>query len=67
MKLLAGCGDMSGEVVLLQRVVCGLRQAGRQGSLRLSRVLQQKAGIEQSKADLCVVRKMVDGEVAFTV
>ena len=30
MRLSAGCGDMSGEVVLLQRAVYGLRQAGRQ-------------------------------------
>ena len=35
MRLPAGCGDMSGEVVLLQRAVYGFRQAGRQWSLRL--------------------------------
>ena len=30
MRLPAGCGDMSGEVVLLQRDVYGFQQAGRQ-------------------------------------
>ena len=30
MRLPAGWGDMSGEVILLQRAVYGLRQAGRQ-------------------------------------
>ena len=41
----------------------GLLQAGRQWSLRLSRVLLQQIGMEQSKADPCVFRKVVDGEV----
>ena len=67
MRLPAGCGDMRGEVVLLQRGVYGLRQAGRQWSLRLSRVLLQKIGMEQSKADPCVFRKVVDEEVTLIV
>ena len=67
MRLPAGCGDMSGEVVLLQRAVYGLRQAGRQWSLRLSRVLLQTTGMEQSKADPLVFRKAVDGEVTLVV
>ena len=67
MGLPAGCGDMSGEVVLLQRAVYRLRQAGRQWSLRRSRVLLQKVGMEQSEADPCVFRKVVDGEVALIV
>ena len=66
-RLSAGCGDMSCEAVLLQRAMYGLRQAGRQWSLRLSRVLLQKTGMNQSKADLCVFRKVVDGEVTFVV
>ena len=53
-RLPAGCGDMSDEVVLLQCAVHGLRQAGREWSLRLSGVLLQKIGMEQSKADPCV-------------
>ena len=67
MRLPAGCGDMGGEVVLLQRAVYRLRQAGRQWSLRLSRALLQKIGMEQSKADPCVFRKVVDGEITLIV
>ena len=66
-RLPAGCGDMRGEVVLLQRAVYEFRQAGRQRSLRLSRVLLQKIGMEQSKADTCVFRKVVDEEVTLIV
>ena len=66
-RLPAGCGDMSGEVVLLQRAVYGLRQAGRQWSLRLSKVLLQRTGMEKSKAGWCVFRKVVDGEVTHMV
>ena len=67
MRLPAGCGDMSDEVVLLQCAMYGLRQAGRQWSLRLSRVLLQKIGMKQSKAGPCVFRKVVDGEVTLIV
>ena len=67
MRLPADCGHMSGEVVLLQSAVYGLRQAGRQWSLLLSRLLLQKTGMEQSKADPCVFRKVVDGEVTLIV
>ena len=68
MRLPTGCGDMSGEVVQLQRAVYGLRQAGRQRRLQLCRVPLQKTGMEQSnKADPCVFRKVVDGEVTLLV
>ncbi|CAN0387341.1 unnamed protein product, partial [Ascophyllum nodosum] len=67
MRLPADCGDMSGEFVLLQRAVYGLRQAGLRWSLRLSRVLLQKIGMEQSKADSCVFLRVVDGEVTLIV
>ena len=60
----AGCGDMS-EVVLLQRAVYEIRQAGRQRSLRLSRVHLQKIDKEQSKADPCVFHKVVDRDVIY--
>ena len=66
-RLPAGCEDMSGEVVLLQRAVYGLRQAGRQWSLRLRTGILQKPGMEQNKADPCVFRKVVDGEVTLIV
>ena len=67
MRLPAGCRDMSGEAVLLQRAVYGLRQAGRQWSLRLRRVLLQKIGMKESMADSCVFRKVVDGEVTLII
>ena len=67
MWLPAGCGEMGGEVVVLQRAVYGLRQAGRQWSLRFSRVLLQKTGMEKSKADPCVFRKVVNGEITLIV
>ena len=66
-RLPTGCGHMSGEVVLLQRAVYGLRQAGRQWSLRLSRVLLQTTGMEKSKSGPCVFGKGVDGEVTLIV
>ena len=50
-----------------ERAVYGLRQAGRQWSLRLSRVLLLKIGMEQIKADPCVFRKVMDGEVTLIV
>ena len=43
----------------------GLRKAGRQWKMRLTRVLLQTTGMEQSKADPCVYRKVVDGEVTL--
>ena len=67
MLLPVGCGDMGGEVVVLQRAVYGLRQASRQWSLRLSRVLLQTIDMEQSKADPCVFRKVVDRDVTLIV
>ena len=39
MKLPDGCGDKSGEIVKLNKAVYGLKQAGRQWSLRLIQVL----------------------------
>ena len=66
-RLPAGCGDVNGEVVLLHRAVNELRQAGRQWSLRLSRVLLQKVSMEQSKVDPCVFHKVVDGEVTLSM
>ena len=58
---------MSGKVVLLHRAVYGLRQAGRQWSLRLCRVFLQKIDTEPSKADSCVFRKVVGREVTLIV
>lgn len=54
---------MSDGVVLLQHMLYGLQQGGRQRSLWLIGVLLQSTGVEQSKADLCMFRKVVDREV----
>ena len=67
MRLPDRCGEMSDEVVLLQRAVRGLWLADSQWSLRLRRMLIQKMGMKQSKADPCVFLKMVDGEVSLVV
>ena len=67
MRLPASCGDISDEVVLLQRNVYRLRQARRQWSLQLSRATLQKNSMEQSKADPCVFSKVVDGEITLAV
>ena len=67
MRLPAGFEGMSGEVVLLQRAVYGLRQVGRQWILRPRRNVLQKTGMEQSKTDLCLVRKVMDGEVTLNI
>ena len=56
MRLPAGCGDMNGEVVLLQRAVYGLRQAGRRWNLWLSRVFLLRIKLAWSKVRLIHVR-----------
>lgn len=58
---------MSGEVVLLQRTVYGLRQAGSQRGLRLSGVFLHNPVMEQSKADPRVFRKVLDEDVTLIV
>ena len=45
MKLPDGCGDKSGEIVKLNKAVNGLKQAGRQWSLRLTQVIVEKVGM----------------------
>ena len=65
MKLPDGCGDKSGEIVKLNKAVYGLKQAGRQWSLRLTHVLVEKIGMEQCEADPCVFRLRIDGETTM--
>lgn len=65
MNLPAGCGDMSDEVVLLQRTVYELRETGIQWNLRLSGVLLQKTVIIKSKVGPCVFRKVVRGDITL--
>ena len=64
-KLPDGCGDKSGEIAKLNKAVYGLKQAGRQWSLRLTQVLVEKIGMEQCKADPCVFRLRIDGETTM--
>ena len=65
MKLPDGCEDKSGEIVKLNKAVYGLKQAGRQWSLRLTHVLVEKVEMEQCKADPCVFRLRIDGETTM--
>ena len=65
MKLLDGCGDKSGKIVKLNKAVYGLKQAGRQWSLRLTQVLVDKVWVEQCNADPCVFRLRIDGETSM--
>ena len=67
MKLPIGCGDNSGEIVKLNKAVYGLKQAGRQWSLRLTQVHVEKVEMEQCKADLCDFRLRKDGETIMTL
>ena len=62
MKLPDGCGDKSGEIVKLNKEVYGLKEAGRQWSLRLTQVVVEKKEFEQCKADPCVFRLRKYGE-----
>ena len=60
MTLPDSCGDKSGEIVKLNKA--GLKQAGRQWSLRLTQMLVEKVEMEQCKADPCVFRPRKNGE-----
>ena len=62
MKLPDGCEDKSGEIVKLNKAVYGLKQAGRQGSLRFTQVLVENVEVEQCKANPCVFRLRKEGE-----
>lgn len=62
-----GCGNMNGEVVLLQRAEYGLRQPDKRWSFRLSGLLPVKTDVEKSKASPCVFCKLLDGKVSLVV
>ena len=62
MRLPEGCGDKSGEIVKHNKAVYGLKQAGRQWSLRPTQVLVEKEGMEQCKVDPCGFQLRIDGE-----
>ena len=62
MKLPDGCGDMSGKIIRLNRSLYGLKQSGRQWAGLLVETVVE-FGMEQSRADPCVFRMVMDGKV----
>ena len=66
MKLPAGCGEQSKRTAKLERAIYGLKQSGRQwGDLCADTLIAD--GFEQSKADACIFRKVVDGVLVMIV
>ena len=66
MKLPGGCGDLSGKYVELKKALYGLKQSGALWNNLLVTKLA-KHGMEQCKADPCVFRKIVKGEVILVL
>ena len=62
MKLPDGCGDMSGDIVRLNRSPYGLNQSGRQWAGFLVETVVDH-GMEQCRTYPCVFRMVVDGKV----
>lgn len=61
MRLPSGCGNEPGKVVLLNRSLRGLKQAGRAGSTLFGKTLKER-GFERRVGDLCISRLMRDRE-----
>ena len=60
-KLPDRCGDMPGNIVRLNRSLCGLNQSGRQrAGLLVDTVVEYD--MEQCRTDPCVFRMLVDGK-----
>ena len=67
LRLLPGCGRLSGKVVRLNKALYGLKQSGRSWYKLLSSTLVE-CGFEQCLVAPCVFRPMVnDGVVAMSV
>ncbi|CAN0299130.1 unnamed protein product [Ectocarpus fasciculatus] len=66
MKLPPGCGSMSGKFAKLERALYGLKQSGREWGYEAADTLTEN-GFEQSRADPCIFRKMVDGVVKMII
>ena len=62
MKLPDGCSDMSGKIARRNRSQYGLNQSERQWA-GLPVETEVQFGMEQSRTDPCVFRKIVDGKV----
>ena len=67
MRLLPGCGELSGKTVRLLKCQYGLKQAGREWHMLLISWLVEKVGFEQCKSESCGFRLMVKDEVSLMV
>ena len=67
MRLLPGCGELSGKVVKLLKDQYGLKQTGREWRLLVVTWLVEKIGMKQCKAEPCVFRKIIKIEVSLMV
>ena len=67
MRLPPGCGKLSGRIVRLLKCQYGLKQAGREWHLLLVKWLVEVMGMEQSKAEPCIFRKMINGKVTLMI
>ena len=65
LRLWKGCGDLSGKVVRLNKILYGLKQASRTWHAHLTTCLK-RLGFEQCMTDVCVFRVIEDGRVAIT-
>ena len=66
LRLPKGCGELSGQVVRLNKSLYGLKQASRTWHTHLTMCLKT-LGFEQCMTDVCVFRLIEDGRVAITV
>ena len=64
MRLLPGCGKLSGKIVRLQKCQYGIKQAGREWRMLLVNWLVEEIYLEQCKVEPCVFRLMVENEVS---
>ena len=64
MRLPAGCGSLSGKIVVLKRSLYGLKQASRTWHQHLIASVK-RLGFEQCGADACVLRLVENGSVSI--
>ena len=66
LKLPDGCGEKSKKSAKVERAIYGLKQSGRKWGYLCADTLIED-GFEQSKADPCIFRKIVDGSVVMII